>query len=72
MTINVGGWDRAIRLLLAAAIIGAVLFSGLPLFAEPLWLWGGIAVAVILAATAILRLCPLYALFGLNTCRRTA
>jgi len=69
---NVGGWDRAIRLLLAAAIVGAALFSGLPVFADPFWLWGSIAVAVILAATAILRFCPLYAPFGISTCRRSA
>jgi len=70
MITNVGGPDRAIRLVLAAAIVGAALFSGLPLFADPLWLWGSIGVAAILAVTALLRFCPLYAPFGISTCRR--
>ena len=71
MIANMGGADRIIRLLAAVALATVALFSGLPLFAEPLWLWGSLAVATILALTASMGFCPLYLPFGLSTRRRS-
>jgi hypothetical protein len=67
MITNLGGIDRLIRLLLGLGLAAAILFSGLSLFAEPLWFWGGLTVSAILIITAIVRFCPLYAMFHVST-----
>jgi hypothetical protein len=64
LQVNEGRIDRIARLvagtvLLAIAILGVV--------AAPLSLVAG-AVGAILVATGALGFCPLYALFGVNTC----
>ncbi len=69
MQVNVGTPDRLVRVILGLALAAAALFSGLPLFTEPLWFWGALAVAAILIVTAALRFCPLYAPFGISTCK---
>jgi Inner membrane protein YgaP-like, transmembrane domain len=57
MKLNVGGTDRVIRLVLGVVIIAAgVYFKS--------W-WG--AVGIIPLATAIVRWCPNYLLFGFST-----
>lgn len=60
---NVGTTDRAIRIVLA-------IFLGILYFTNIITGTGGalvLIVAVILAVTAFVGLCPLYAIFGLNT-----
>lgn len=58
MKINIGKTDRVIRIVAGVAIvaIGAWCKS-----------WWGLA-GLIPLGTAALRICPLYPLFGLNTC----
>jgi hypothetical protein len=66
MTINEANWDRAIRLAvgLGLAVMLAALGSTLGW-----WLVGLVAVvAVVLLATGAVGFCPLYWMFGLNTC----
>jgi hypothetical protein len=61
---NVGATDKIIRILLA--IVFAVLY-----FTNVVTGTLGIVLlvlAVVFAATALVGFCPLYALFGLNTC----
>jgi ABC-type microcin C transport system permease subunit YejE len=58
MKTNVGGIDRALRIVLGLAIIGAGIY--LKSF------WGLIGLVPLLTAT--LRFCPLYAPLGLSTC----
>ena len=61
---NENNTDRIIRGVVAvAAAIGAVLTSG----ALPIVLC---VVAAIMAVTAVAGFCPLYTLFGINTCKR--
>lgn len=69
MQVNVGTPDRLVRVILGLALAAAALFSRLPLFTEPLWFWGALAVAAILIVTAALRFCPLYTPFGISTCK---
>lgn len=61
---NMGGTDRIIRLIVAAIAI-ALYFTGtltgtLGIIA--------LVVAAIFTLTSVISFCPLYAVFGLNTC----
>lgn len=61
---NENNTDRIVRGVVAvAAAIGAALTSG----ALSIVLW---VVAAIMAVTAVAGFCPLYTLFGINTCKR--
>lgn len=62
MSKNLGGIDRSVRLVVGFVIAGAGLYyQG--------W-WG--AIGVLLIATALMGWCPLYALLGINTCKKPA
>lgn len=61
MTANVGTVDRAIRIALGLALIGATLMGWIGV-----WGWLG----VIPIATGVFRFCPAYLPFGLNSCKR--
>lgn len=59
---NESNTDRIVRLVLAALFfIGAFTLSGL-------WAMALGILGVVMAATAAIGFCPLYALFGINTC----
>lgn len=59
MKANVGGIDKAVRIILGLALIAwAAVFDG------PVWAWIG----VIPLATGLINFCPLYSLIGINTC----
>ena len=67
MKINEGSLDRLIRLLAAGVLIGI----GLGVLRGP----GGIAMAavgVIPLLTGVTGFCPLYTVFGIDTCRRNS
>lgn len=59
---NVGGIDRAARIVLGLVLIALV-------FVGPQTPLGWIGVVPLL--TGLLRTCPLYSLLGMNTCPRT-
>ena len=59
MSANVGSIDRIIRILAGLALIAWTVF-----FNGPVWAWIG----VVPLATGVLRICPAYSLFGINTC----
>jgi hypothetical protein len=63
MTINIGSADRAVRIVLGIALLALLLFIDSPLR------WIGLA-GVVLLATASLRFCALYRVFGLSTLRK--
>lgn len=69
MKINVGTPDRFARIVIGAVLILLPFFSGLALFANPVWLWASVAVGAVLILTAIVRFCPLYAILGISTCK---
>jgi len=56
---NIGGLDKGIRIGVGALLIVLALLGVIG--------WGGRA-GIIPLATAFVRFCPLYALFGINTC----
>jgi len=59
MKSNVGGIDRALRILLGLALI-VLAATG------TIGVWGWIG--LVFLATGVFRFCPLYRLLGLNTC----
>lgn len=59
MTCNVGGLDRALRIIVGLALIANV-FIGL----QMVWMWIGI----IPFFTGLFGICPMYYPLGLNTC----
>lgn len=61
MKANVGGIDRTLRVIAGLAMLGLLYFG------EGNLKWLGL-VGVVLIATGLLRFCPLYPLFGINTC----
>lgn len=71
MRINVGTPDRLARLIIGAVLVLVPFFSGIALFANPLWLWASVVVGAVLIVTALVRFCPLYAVLGLSTCKVT-
>jgi hypothetical protein len=58
---NVGNTDQTVRL-----IVGSVPLS-LMLMVNADWRWLGL-IGLIPVMTAILRVCPLYTILGINTC----
>jgi hypothetical protein len=61
---NVGATDKIIRILLAI-VFAALYITNVVTGTLGIVL---LVVAVVFAATALVGFCPLYALFGLNTC----
>ena len=67
--INVGNVDRVVRFLVGVALIVAVF---VPQFSGLFEGWGNWryvvgAVGIVLLATSIFRICPLYSILGINT-----
>ena len=64
MTVNVGNIDRISRLVAAVVAVVVALAIGISSV-------GGIVlliVGLVLAATALVKFCPIYRLFGMSTC----
>ena len=58
---NVGNIDRVARI-----VVGLVILSGVFVLDEP-QRWLGM-IGIVPLATGILRVCPAYAIFGIDTC----
>ncbi len=59
MTLNVGGIDRILRIVVGLVLIGLTLTGNIGI-----WGWLG----VVPLATGAIGWCPPYAIFGFNTC----
>ncbi|WP_199259938.1 YgaP family membrane protein [Paracoccus binzhouensis] len=66
MKANVGSIDRSLRLVLGILLILLPFLAGLAGFGK----WLSLAVGAVLVVTALARICPAYALFGISTCGR--
>ncbi len=69
MTTNVGTIDRIFRAALGAVLLYLAFASGLPLFDGPLFKYGAAVVGVVMLATSTLKMCPIYSILGVKTCR---
>ena len=67
MTCNVGGIELPIRIVVGILLIGIGAFAGLPALGTGIALTLG-AVALVTGAIGV---CPLWTLFGINTCPTT-
>lgn len=67
MTTNMGKFDRALRILIAAAL--AVLAFGTGTLESGILFWVALAVAAVFTLTAFVGNCPIYRIIGLKTCR---
>lgn len=69
MTANVGTIDRILRAAIGAVLLYFAFLSGLTLFATPLFKYGAAVIGVVMLATSTLKICPIYSVLGLKTCR---
>ncbi|BAQ16740.1 YgaP family membrane protein [Methyloceanibacter caenitepidi] len=68
MTANVGTIDRIFRAALGIGLLWFAFFSGLPLADSPVWKYGTAILGVVMLIVAVVRVCPVYSIFGLRTC----
>ena len=66
MTKNMGTADRAIRLLIAAVLL--FLAFGTASLGSGVLFWLALIVALVFTLTALVGNCPIYRIFGFNTC----
>ena len=64
MACNVGGIERPIRIVLGILLIGIGAFAGLP----PIGTGITLAIGAIALLTGTIGFCPVWSLFGINTC----
>lgn len=67
MTTNMGKFDRAARLLIAAALVYAAL--GTSMLGAGVLFWLAVIVAAVFTLTAFVGNCPIYSIIGLKTCQ---
>lgn len=68
MQANVGTADRVIRIILGLALIVAPLLNIPAIWSGAVLSYGAMIVGAILVITALVRICPLYRLIGVDTC----
>jgi hypothetical protein len=64
---NVGALDRIVRVIAGLALIVAPFVAGWSAFGLAI----SVGVGIVLVATAAISFCPIYALFGLSSKRRS-
>lgn len=64
MTCNVGGTERAIRIVLGLVLIGVGAFAGL----QDAGMYAAYVVGAVALVTGAIGFCPAWQLFGINTC----
>ncbi|MFT6074288.1 MAG: hypothetical protein ACJAZ1_001204 [Yoonia sp.] len=70
MNTNVGTIDRVFRAVLGVIFLIAPFVSGLTIFESGVATTVSAAIGIIMVATAAMKFCPLYAIFGLRTCQK--
>ena len=69
MTVNVGTIDRLFRALLGIVLIAAPFATQLPLFESGALRTASVAIGIVMLVVAAVRVCPLYSIVGLKTCK---
>lgn len=69
MTTNLGTIDRILRAALGLVLLYLAFLSGLPAFEGGLLKYAAAAIGVVMLVVAALRICPIYSIFGIKTCR---
>ena len=61
---NVGNLDKLARIVLAA-VLGGLFFAKI---LTGFWGYGALILAAIFLLTSVISFCPIYAVFGMNSC----
>lgn len=69
MIINVGTVDRLLRAGLGLGLLYLGFLSGLPAFESGVLKIGAITLGLVMFFVSASRFCPIYAIFGIKTCR---
>ena len=69
MAANVGTVDRLLRALIGIVLLWLAFGSGMALFDQPIVKYGAALIGVVMLIVAVVRVCPIYAIFGWRTCR---
>jgi hypothetical protein len=69
MTPNVGTIDRILRVALGFGLIYLGFFSDLAFFDSAAATYAAIAVGMVMLIVAASRVCPVYSVLGIRTCR---
>ncbi len=69
MSINLGYIDRVLRFVIGIILIAIPFVAGFAIFENDLYKYGAMVIGIILSATALVRFCPLYWIFGIRTCK---
>ena len=69
MTTNVGTIDRVLRLVLGIVLLATPFVSGSALFESSTATLISVIVGIVMVATAAMKFCPLYTVFGIRTCK---
>lgn len=69
MSVNVGTFDRILRLVVGLLLVIAPFATNMALFQGTVAMVISVAIGAVLVLTALARVCPLYSLLGVKTCR---
>lgn len=69
MTVNVGKTDQIVRALAGLILLVAPFTTSLPIFANTYAVYGAVLVGAVLLLTSMVRICPLYSVLGINSCK---
>lgn len=67
VTVNMGKFDRVVRLVVAVVLVYAAFAT--ETFGSGILFWVALAVTAVLTLTALVGNCPLYSIIGIRTCR---
>ncbi|WP_299969611.1 DUF2892 domain-containing protein [uncultured Roseobacter sp.] len=66
---NVGNLDRIFRLVLGVVLLAAPFIGSMPLFESTAATVISVIAGLIMVGTSAMKFCPLYRLFGIQTCK---
>ena len=69
MSANVGNIDRVLRALLGLILVAAPFAFASDLWANPVYKYGAIAIGVVMLIVAATRICPVYSILGIRSCK---
>lgn len=69
MTKNIGTADRVLRLVLGIILLAAPFVSGLAIFSSSAATIVAVIAGLVMLGTSSMRFCPMYRIFGIQTCK---
>ena len=71
MNVNVGKVDQIARALIGIVLLYFVFLSDASIFESKASIIVGTIVGIVMLLTSFLKICPLYSMFGIKTCKET-